>query len=33
MQDWLIRHGLDRRTVAELQENLAAVEEYQVTLA
>ena len=30
MQDWLTRHGLDRRTVAELQENLAAVEDYQV---
>ena len=30
MQDWLLRHGLSRSTLGNLQENLAAVDEYQV---
>lgn len=30
MQDWLRRHSLDRSTLGDLQDNLAAVDEYQV---
>ena len=32
MQDWLTRNRLDRSTLSDLQDNLAAVEEYQVEL-
>ena len=30
MQDWLTRNRLDRSTLGDLQDNLAAVDEYQV---
>ena len=30
MQDWLTRNRLHRGTLTDLQDNLAAVEEYQV---